>query len=165
VSFGTRFVSKFLSSGIQHSVVLWKSTDISKKSYHLLHADFWLGVFFDPEDRSDMFLWNVSWLSTEYAALDPRRQNSQSSLWEPQILHRFVSCCVQHSKMMSVRRVFHVDWSWFCEKNSNKNHLRTLTQRIETKNETVIFKEPVFLPDVTAISSPKCKSLFWQYWL
>jgi hypothetical protein len=37
-------------------------------------------LFFDPEDEGDMFLRNVSWLSTDYTALLPR------PLWEPQIL-------------------------------------------------------------------------------
>jgi hypothetical protein len=32
--------------------------------------------FFDPEDWSDMFFWNVGWLSTGYTALYPKRQNS-----------------------------------------------------------------------------------------
>jgi hypothetical protein len=34
------------------------------------------GLFFDPEDGSDMFIRNVGWLSTDYTALYPRRQNS-----------------------------------------------------------------------------------------
>jgi hypothetical protein len=33
------------------------------------HAGFLLGLFFDPDDGSDMFLRNVGWLSTDYAAL------------------------------------------------------------------------------------------------
>jgi hypothetical protein len=28
---------------------------------------------FDPEDEGDMFLWNLSWLPTDYMALHPRR--------------------------------------------------------------------------------------------
>jgi hypothetical protein len=32
-----------------------------------------LGLFFDPEDGSDMFLRNVGWLSTDYKTLHPRR--------------------------------------------------------------------------------------------
>jgi hypothetical protein len=35
----------------------------------LLDAGFCLGLFFSPEDRSDMFLWNVEWLSTGYTVL------------------------------------------------------------------------------------------------
>jgi hypothetical protein len=37
------------------------------------HAGFMLGLFFDPEDGSDMFVGSVHWLSTEYTALHPRR--------------------------------------------------------------------------------------------
>jgi hypothetical protein len=36
-------------------------------------AGFLLGLFFDPEDGDDMFLRNVSWPSTDYTALYPRR--------------------------------------------------------------------------------------------
>jgi hypothetical protein len=36
-------------------------------------AGYLLGLFFDPEDRDDMFLRNVGWLSTDYMALYPRR--------------------------------------------------------------------------------------------
>jgi hypothetical protein len=43
---------------------------------NLLHADFSLGLFFDPEDEGDIFLRNVGWLSTNYTELYPRRQNS-----------------------------------------------------------------------------------------
>jgi hypothetical protein len=39
----------------------------------LFHAGFSLGLFFDSEDGSDMFLRNVSWISTDYTALYPRR--------------------------------------------------------------------------------------------
>jgi hypothetical protein len=34
---------------------------------------FLLGIFFDPEDEGNMFLQNVSSLSTDYTALYPRR--------------------------------------------------------------------------------------------
>jgi hypothetical protein len=37
------------------------------------HAGFLLGLFFDPEDGSDMFLRNVGRLSTDYMALYPKR--------------------------------------------------------------------------------------------
>jgi hypothetical protein len=36
-------------------------------------AGFLLALFFDPEDGGDVFLRNVWWLSTDYAALYPRR--------------------------------------------------------------------------------------------
>jgi hypothetical protein len=40
---------------------------------YLLHADFLLGLSFDPEDGGEMFLRNVGWLSTDYTALYYRR--------------------------------------------------------------------------------------------
>jgi hypothetical protein len=45
----------------------------------MLHAGFFLGLFFDHEDDGDMFLRNVSWFSTDYMMFCPRRQNS----WNP----------------------------------------------------------------------------------
>jgi hypothetical protein len=56
----------------------------------LLHAVFLLSLLFDYEDGGDTFLWNICWLSLDYVALYPRRQNSSKSLlWEPQILYNF----------------------------------------------------------------------------
>jgi hypothetical protein len=43
---------------------------------YVLHAGFLLGLFFDPEDRGNVFLQNVCWFSTDYMALYPRRQSS-----------------------------------------------------------------------------------------
>jgi hypothetical protein len=34
-----------------------------------------LGLHFDPEDGSDMFLWNSGWLLPDYIALYSRRYN------------------------------------------------------------------------------------------
>jgi hypothetical protein len=42
------------------------------------HAGFLLGLFFDPDSGGDMFLWNISWLSTDYTVLYPRRQYSSN---------------------------------------------------------------------------------------
>jgi hypothetical protein len=39
---------------------------------------FLLGLLFCPDDRGDMFLRNVSWLSLNYSALCPRRWHSLS---------------------------------------------------------------------------------------
>jgi hypothetical protein len=43
-------------------------------------AAFLLGLLFHPEDGSDMFLWNVGWLSMDYTALHPTRSNSSWSV-------------------------------------------------------------------------------------
>jgi hypothetical protein len=40
------------------------------------HADFLLGLIFDSENGGVIFLRNVGWLSTDYIALYPGRQNS-----------------------------------------------------------------------------------------
>jgi hypothetical protein len=37
-----------------------------------------LGLFFDPENGRDMFLWNISWLSMDDTALYPRSHNSSN---------------------------------------------------------------------------------------
>jgi hypothetical protein len=42
---------------------------------YLLHADFFLGPFFDPEDGGDVFLCNIGRLSTDYTSLYPRSKN------------------------------------------------------------------------------------------
>jgi hypothetical protein len=44
-------------------------------SCHLLHDGFLLGLFYDPEDRGDMFPQNIGWFSMDYMALYPRRYN------------------------------------------------------------------------------------------
>jgi hypothetical protein len=41
-----------------------------------LHTGLLLGLFINPEDGGDMFLQKVGWLSTDYIALYPRRQDS-----------------------------------------------------------------------------------------
>jgi hypothetical protein len=40
-----------------------------------VHAGFLLGLLFKQEDRGNMFLRNVSWLSPDYTVLCPRRYN------------------------------------------------------------------------------------------
>jgi hypothetical protein len=41
----------------------------------LLHAVFFIELLFDPEDRDDIFLRIVGYLSPGYTALYPRRYN------------------------------------------------------------------------------------------
>jgi hypothetical protein len=53
---------------------------------YLFQACFLLGLFFGPEDWSDMFHRNVGWLSTDYMKSYPRRENiSKPLLSEPHI--------------------------------------------------------------------------------
>jgi hypothetical protein len=42
----------------------------------LLHADFLLGLLFDPEDGDAIFLRNVGLVSLDYKAIYLRRENS-----------------------------------------------------------------------------------------
>jgi hypothetical protein len=35
-------------------------------AWHLLYVTLFFGLFFDPGDGGAMFLWDVSWLSTDY---------------------------------------------------------------------------------------------------
>jgi hypothetical protein len=53
----------------------WSKLQAKPTNYYLLHAGFLSGLLFDPEDGGDIFLRNVGWLSTDYMALYPRRQN------------------------------------------------------------------------------------------
>jgi hypothetical protein len=46
-----------------------------------LHACALLFLFFDPEDRSDMFLRNVGWLLANSTGLYPRRQDCSLRQW------------------------------------------------------------------------------------
>jgi hypothetical protein len=56
-------------------------------SCHVFSRCFLLGLFFDSEDRGDIFLRNVGWLSTAYTTLKPRSEySSWPPLWGPQIL-------------------------------------------------------------------------------
>jgi hypothetical protein len=56
--------------------MLHPSSGLKSSACYLLHTGFLLGLFFDPEDGSDVFFRNVGCLSTDYTALYPRRQNS-----------------------------------------------------------------------------------------
>jgi hypothetical protein len=61
-------------SGIYRRVLCWK---LNHFPCYLLHDGFLRGICFDPEDGCDMFLRNIGWLSTDYTAPYPRRQNLQ----------------------------------------------------------------------------------------
>jgi hypothetical protein len=39
-----------------------------------------LGIFLNPEDGGNNFLWNVSWLSMDYTALYPRWEKSSDMI-------------------------------------------------------------------------------------
>jgi hypothetical protein len=41
-----------------------------------IYPGFFLGLHFKPEDRSDMFLQNIGWLSPDYTVLYSGRQNT-----------------------------------------------------------------------------------------
>jgi hypothetical protein len=78
-------LQEFLLLGHDH-LVHWKPTSRALLA-NCFHAGFLLGLCFDPEDGGDIFLQNIGWLSMDYMALCPRRQNSSKPLlWEPQIL-------------------------------------------------------------------------------
>jgi hypothetical protein len=48
---------------------------------YLLHSSFYLGSFFHPEDGGEIFLRNVSLLSTDYTMLNARRLTSSLVGW------------------------------------------------------------------------------------
>jgi hypothetical protein len=70
--------------GIIRRVVSWKSIYVSEEeadsACNLLHGGFLLCLFFDPETWRWHVPRNVGWLSTNYAMLYPRRQNSSKEL-------------------------------------------------------------------------------------
>jgi hypothetical protein len=49
-----------------------KSRQIKKPIRNLFHTRILHGLFFNPEDRSEIFLWKVGWPSVDYTALYPR---------------------------------------------------------------------------------------------
>jgi hypothetical protein len=77
------------------------------------HESWW-----QTENGGDMFLQNVSWLSTGYMALYTIRQtSSQPWLWEPQILHtnmKFVTLqsCVKIGTSLGSMRSWKYGWIW-----------------------------------------------------
>jgi hypothetical protein len=70
-------LQRVLFSGILRRVFLWKSINVSEGAEPcFLPVSHWFPVwfFFEPEDGGEMFLRNVGWISTDYTALYPRRQ-------------------------------------------------------------------------------------------
>jgi hypothetical protein len=80
-----------LTTMVMKSTIFWDITPCSplkvnrrfggkcylyRQGRRIIQAGFLLGFVFDHEDGSDIFLRNVGWLSTDYTALYPRRQNS-----------------------------------------------------------------------------------------
>jgi hypothetical protein len=62
--------------------------DTNLSSSCLIQAGFLLVFLYNPEDDSNMFLQNISWLSLDTQALYPTTQNSSKPLMsEYQILH------------------------------------------------------------------------------
>jgi hypothetical protein len=51
-----------------------KNLQVASRTFFVLHNDFLLGLFFDPEDGGDIFLRNVGWVSAVYTALYQRRE-------------------------------------------------------------------------------------------
>jgi hypothetical protein len=49
---------------------------------------------------TDMFLWNVSWLSTVYTALCRKHNSSQPPLWEPHILKYDWNCANRNNSYL-----------------------------------------------------------------
>jgi hypothetical protein len=47
----------------------------SPSACYLSNTGFFSGLFFDPEDGGEIFLRNVSWISTDYTTLYPGRKN------------------------------------------------------------------------------------------
>jgi hypothetical protein len=64
---------------VMKSCIFWDTTLCCPLLATCIHAVFLLGLFFDSEDGGDMSLRNISWLSTYYKALYPRRQNSSKT--------------------------------------------------------------------------------------
>jgi hypothetical protein len=76
----------YQNKSVMMSSIFWDITPCSPfkvnrrlgrtSSSYLLYTRFLLGLFYDPEDGGNMLLRNVCRLSTEYAALYPRRSKS-----------------------------------------------------------------------------------------
>jgi hypothetical protein len=76
--------SEVLTPVVMKSANFWDITPCSLLKVTGPRTCFHAGILldlFDPEDRDDMFLRNVGWLSTDYTSLYPRRYYS---------IHKFI---------------------------------------------------------------------------
>jgi hypothetical protein len=70
----------------------------------------------------DMFLLNVSWLSTDYTALYPRRQcSSQPPVWAPQILLTCISFDAKwHLQLAGTAQAIHLQTTYVSRTRSKR---------------------------------------------
>jgi hypothetical protein len=71
----------FQKNTLTPSSKLKNKPSITAEACCRLHISFFLGLLFNPEDGSDIFLWNAGSLSTDHIALYHRKQ--MSSLFVP----------------------------------------------------------------------------------
>jgi hypothetical protein len=120
----------------------WHGPDIVYRSAcNLLHTGFFLGLSFDP-DGGDMFLWNVSWLSTDYMSLYSRRQNS---LYIFSFIYS-VSWTTWHSNRFCVLKLLaYIELKYFKMNSSNPSENLVDTVYLLTNKKTVyIFTSCLF---------------------
>jgi hypothetical protein len=124
---------------VMKSIILWNITPCSwlkvsrrfgrtyrlhlqdrRISRALLSTEFHAGILlslFKSEDRDDMFVRNVGWLSVEYMALYPRRQYSYTLLWFhspfPPLCMREGMCC---HHLCSANRLL-TEWKFLLHSN------------------------------------------------
>jgi hypothetical protein len=66
----------FQKNTLTPSAKLKNKPSISAKACCRLHIGLLLGLLFNPEDGSDLFLWNAGSLLTDHNALCPRKRTS-----------------------------------------------------------------------------------------
>jgi hypothetical protein len=84
--FGTVKLNKVLKSSVFWYVTPYRLVK-GNRVCCTIHGGFLLDFFLNSEERGDIFLRNISWLSSDYTELYLRWQNSTlPPLWEPEIL-------------------------------------------------------------------------------